>query len=112
MSSSKSTLRRTGAHAATSEPKSSARLLLTLTDEEFGALLDKHICAALVERVPHAAQTREFVPATEVARRCSVSRMTVHRWRVAGCPAVRVGDTWRYRFADVVRWLEAGGATP
>ena len=51
-----------------------------------------------------------LVDAVALARALSVSRATVHRWRVRGCPCIPVGDTFRYQIAAVVNWLESGRA--
>jgi hypothetical protein len=86
--------------------------MVTLTISQLRELIRAEIDESLFDHARDQRPEPELIDGREVARRCNVSRQTVFRWRVAGCPAIRTGDTYRYRFADVVHWLEAGGARP
>jgi hypothetical protein len=78
--------------------------LVVTTPAELAELVREQIDAALAE---HSRRTVEpdLVDGATMARRVGVSRATLHRLRVGGMPAIRVGDTHRYRPADVLAWL-------
>jgi hypothetical protein len=83
--------------------------LVIVPRAELRELIASAVAEALSEHHHAAAPAPDLVPGADMARRIGVSRTTMHRLRVAGCPAVRVGDTWRYAPADVVAWLRARG---
>jgi excisionase family DNA binding protein len=63
----------------------------------------------LLQRAPITTADGELLTATEVAQRFNISRKTVYRQLSAGTfpiPAVRVGQQWRFRAADVDRAFE------
>lgn len=53
----------------------------------------------------------EYIDDRELARRLGLSRGTLQQWRSLrredGPPFVRVGHAIRYRWPDVVAWLES-----
>ena len=82
------------------------RLAVTLTVAELDARIRDAVIGALAEfRAGEPAQP-DLVSGPEMARRIGVSRTTLHRLRLDGCPAIRVSDTYRYRPEDVLAWLE------
>lgn len=82
-----------------------ASMLVTLTAADLRALVADAVADVLAELAPSGAP--ELVDAPTLARRLSVSRSTVHRMRTAGMPAIRMGETFRFRVADCIAWLEA-----
>lgn len=55
------------------------------------------------------APEAEIVSADEVARRLDVPKSTLYGWRYKGVGprSHRVGKHLRYRWSDVVKWLDA-----
>lgn len=80
-----------------------------LTAEQVAQLAYDAAAAALAEFAADRSPTPELVDGVAMARLISVSRATLHRLRVAGMPAVPVGETFRYRPAAVIAWLEHRG---
>lgn len=82
--------------------------LVVLTRAQLETLLHRvvelYVTASPTPREP------ELVDGTEMCRLITVSRTTLHRLRLRGMPAIPVGDTFRYRPAAVLAWLEAQGA--
>lgn len=74
-------------------------------------------CAALRELIADAVadalqqapsdERPELVGGPELARLLGVSRATVHRLRCKGMPSVRILDTFRFRVADCLAWLQS-----
>lgn len=83
--------------------------LVVLTAEQVTRLAYDAAAAALAEFAADRAPAPELVDGVAMARLISVSRATLHRLRVAGAPAIPVGDTFRYRPAAVIGWLEEQG---
>lgn len=52
---------------------------------------------------------RQIVGPVEMARMLDVSRTTLHRLRVEGCPAVKLGDCFKFSPPEVLAWLKARG---
>ena len=76
------------------------------TPEQLQELVRDAVATALDELTPAREREPDLVDGAEMARRLSVSRTTLHRLRVAGMPAIPVGDTFRYKPAAVLTWLE------
>lgn len=92
--------------AESSAGPAGASMLVTLTAADLRALVVDAVADVLAElAAPSGAP--ELVDAPTLARRLSVSRSTVHRMRTAGMPAIRMGETFRFRVADCIAWLEA-----
>ena len=59
---------------------------------------------------PRAADPRDdVIPVDEVARRLHIPKATLYTWRYKGVgpPSHRVGKHLRYRWSDVLAWLDA-----
>ena len=90
-------------------PAMTPALVVTLTVDALRELVEQATALALerhdAERLPPA----DLVSGAEMARRIDVSRATLHRLRHEGCPAVAIGDTFKYSPPDVVAWLRDRG---
>lgn len=80
--------------------------LALLTATQLRELVADAVAGALASFEAGRAPEPDLVSSVEMARRLCVSRTKLHRLRLAGCPAVRVGDTYRYRPSTVLAWLE------
>jgi excisionase family DNA binding protein len=48
----------------------------------------------------------------EIAVHLGVSQDTIHRWiRLKGMPAHKAGRLWKFRIAEVDKWIESGKAS-
>jgi hypothetical protein len=83
--------------------------LAVLTAEQVTQLAYDAAAAALADFAGGRPEAPELVDGVAMARLISVSRATLHRLRVSGMPAVPVGETFRYRPASVIAWLEQRG---
>ena len=81
--------------------------VIVTTPEALRELVRDAVADALAEAAPAAKDEALLVSGGEMARLLGVSRTTMHRLRLEGCPAVRLGDTYRYSTARVMSWLEA-----
>jgi hypothetical protein len=79
---------------------------VVLTAEQVTQLAYQAAAAALAEFTADQGPAPELVDGVTMGRLIAVSRATLHRLRVAGMPAIAVGDTFRYRPAVVIAWLE------
>lgn len=79
--------------------------VVVVTPAELRELISEAVSEAVAELAP-ADTPPVLVDGVTLARMLSVSRTTVHRLRVAGMPAVKLGDTWRFRPEECLRWLE------
>lgn len=52
--------------------------------------------------------TGDLIPEQAMADRLGVSRQTLRRWRLSGCPHVRLGRRIFYRLADLAAWGKRG----
>lgn len=107
-------LRPEAAPATAPAPRTAAAQmqLEALDDPAVEARLESIVLSAFEKYRAGAAPEPELVDGAEMCRRIGVSRTSLHRLRVAGAPAVRVGDTYRYRPGAVVAWLEQREAKP
>jgi len=83
--------------------------LVLLTAEQVSQLAHDAAAAALAEFTAEQAPAPELVDGVAMAQLISVSRATLHRLRVAGMPCVPLGETFRYKPAAIIAWLEQGG---
>ena len=83
--------------------------IVLLTAEQVSQLAHDAAAAALAEFAADQGPAPELVDGVTMGRLISVSRATLHRLRVSGMPAIAVGDTFRYRPAVVIAWLEERG---
>lgn len=80
-----------------------------------GTIIRRELKAALAEcpAEPTAAQSaEEMISTAQIAKELDVSEDLVRLWvREKGCPHIRIGEKkLRYRFGDVVAWLEEKSA--
>jgi len=48
----------------------------------------------------------------EIATHLGVSQDTIHRWiRLKGMPAHKAGRLWKFKIAEVDKWIESGKAS-
>jgi excisionase family DNA binding protein len=80
-----------------------ARLVVTLTLGELRSALQDAITEAVAELAPTAGPV--LLTGAQLAQTLGVSRATVHRLRVSGCPSIKLGDTFRFELEAVLAWL-------
>src|SRR5690606_36864920 len=86
--------------------------IVLLTESRLRALVGEAVADALGEREGDSPRT-ELVSGSELAVLLGVSRTSVHRLRVRGMPAVPILDTYRFRPAECLAWLQSGqGSEP
>jgi hypothetical protein len=84
------------------------RLLVTLTRRELCELVRVAVADALAELGHDGLDEPLTVSGAEMGRRLGVSRSTMHELRTRdGCPALLVGDHYRYEPAAVMAWLRS-----
>jgi len=93
--------------SANAHPSSDDALVVTITKGELRELVQEAQLAALAAYEAGKQPAPDLVDGVEMSRRLTVSRTTLHRLRLAGMPAIALGDTFRYRVAAVLAWLEA-----
>ena len=82
----------------------SAAVVVTTT-AELRELIREELSAA---RADLPVVEPAILKGAQVAKKAGVSRTTVHRWRVEGCPAIRLSvDTWGYEWPQVLEWLKS-----
>jgi hypothetical protein len=87
--------------------------LVLLESDDLKRLIQEAVRDALADHASTPkADTPELVSGAAMARALSVSRATMHRMRLRGCPAVKLGDSWKYRPVRVLAWVETHGANP
>jgi hypothetical protein len=84
--------------------------VVVVSVEQLQELVREAVASSLEDFGAARSVEPDLVDGAEMARRLSVSRTTLHRLRVAGMPAIPVGDTFRYRPSAVVAWLESRAA--
>jgi hypothetical protein len=80
-----------------------ARAVVAAVRPVLAEALDEALASADLTALP------PLVDRAGLARSLSCSVDTIDRLRAEGCPAVRVGDAWRFDVATVRRWLEQRG---
>ena len=83
--------------------------LVMMTRTQLSELVTDAVISALAEFESGKAPPVELVSGVEMARLIGISRTSMHRLRVDGCPAIAVGDTHRFRPRDVLTWLQVRG---
>lgn len=48
----------------------------------------------------------DLLSGPQMAKRLGISRTKLHRLRTEGCPAVKVGDVYKFEPANVLAWLK------
>lgn len=80
-------------------------LVVTLTTDALRELVAGAVADALEAHDAAKQPAPDLVCVKEMARRLDVSRTTMHRLRLEGCPAVAIGDTFKYEPPAVLAWL-------
>ena len=84
------------------------RLLVTLTVSELRELVREAVVDLLAEHHHESAVEPLTLSGAEMARKLGVSRSTMAELRTRdGCPAVRIGDHFRFEPAAVMAWLRS-----
>lgn len=107
----------------TRDPASSHGAAVVALHPEASAVADDRPCWMLTageldQRVYDAAarayadyrageQQQDLVGPAEMARRLDISRTSLHRLRLEGCPALKLGDCFKFEPAAVLAWLRA-----
>jgi hypothetical protein len=86
-----------------------AQGVILVSTEALREIVTEAVAAALAERSESRPVDRQIVGPTEMARMLDVSRTTLHRLRVDGCPAVKLGDCFKFSPSEVMAWLKARG---
>jgi excisionase family DNA binding protein len=81
--------------------------LVVMSAAELRELITEAVAAALVDHAASRQPDPETVSGSEMAQRLGVSRTSMHRLRLEGCPALRLGDSYRFRPSAVLAWLES-----
>jgi hypothetical protein len=81
-------------------------MLVTMTASQLRTLVANAVVEALAEYEAGRTPPPELLNGADMARALGISRTSLHRLRVQGCPAVRIGDGFRYRPRAVLAWLE------
>ncbi len=76
--------------------------MIAIRPSELGTIIRRELQAVL------GAQPAELMTTQQVAKSLDVSEDLVRLWvREQGCPCIKAGaKKFRFRFADVVAWLE------
>lgn len=85
----------------------SGPMLVQLSADDLRALVVDAVAEALRERFAERPTEAALLGPGPMAARLGVSRTTLHRLRLDGCPAVRLGDSWKYEPTTVLDWLRA-----
>jgi hypothetical protein len=86
-----------------------AQGVVLVSTEALREIVTESVAAALAERSESRPVDRQIVGPTEMARMLDVSRTTLHRLRVDGCPAVKLGDCFKFSPPEVMAWLKSRG---
>lgn len=87
-----------------------ANLVVTLTQEEFRALVQSAIAEFLAERGASDDQP-VLLDRNQLARALSCSTSTIRRLTLQGMPLVRLVDSPRWHLPSVLEWLQARTAS-
>jgi hypothetical protein len=93
--------------APTTQPAHNG-LVIHMTSDELEDRLEAAVARAMAAQAPKS----DYLSRSGLARELDVSVATIARMMVQGCPYVRVGDSPRFRIADVQSWLEERGKGP
>ena len=87
----------------------SGTLLVQLTAEDLRSLVAGAVADALRDHAAARPPAPDLLGPGPMAARLGVSRTTLHRMRLIGCPSIAVGDSHKYEPAAVLDWLRARG---
>jgi hypothetical protein len=86
-----------------------SQALVLTTRAELTDLVREAVAAAIAEQSESRPVERQVVGPNEMSRMLDISRTSLHRLRSEGCPAVRLGDVYKYEPSAVLTWLKARG---
>lgn len=78
--------------------------IIDLTAQQLRAMIGEVLRGALDQRSEDS--DAQLLSTTELAKRTGVSCDLVRGWAANGCPHLRVGRKYRFRYSAVVAWLE------
>lgn len=81
-------------------------LVVTLTTTALADLMREQVAEALAEHRESEAPEKLLLGVSKMAELLDISRSTLDRLRLEGCPAVPVGDVFKFEPAEVLRWLK------
>lgn len=82
------------------------RLVVVLTISQFRLLIQEAVESVLDDQ--RASPTEPaLLSGSELAARLGISRASVHRLRLEGCPAIKICDSFKFEIAAVLGWLRA-----
>jgi excisionase family DNA binding protein len=83
-------------------PEEDTTLMIAIRPSELGTIIRRELQAVL------GAQPAELMTTAQLSKELDVSEDLIRLWvREQGCPCIRAGQKkFRFRFADVVAWLE------
>jgi excisionase family DNA binding protein len=94
---------------ARAEPPADSTMIVTLTVAQLRAVVADAVADALADLAP-PKDPKLTVSGAEMAHLLGISRASMHKLRTRdGCPALKMGDHFRYQPAAVMAWLEARG---
>lgn len=65
-----------------------------------------------VAPLPEIINSDRWISLQEVCEYLGVKRHTILRWiEERGMPASKVGKLWRFKIADIDKWVRSGGAS-
>lgn len=90
---------------------SEAALVVTLTVAALRAVIADAVADALADLDAVGPDEPLTVSGSEMAHRLGISRTALYKLRTRdGCPAMKVGDHYRYKPDAVLAWLEQRGS--
>lgn len=83
--------------------------IVITTENRLKSLINEAVLDALGGQERDRQPEPELLSGSALAAKLGLSRTSVHRLRLQGAPAVRVGDTYKFSAAKVMAWLESRG---
>jgi hypothetical protein len=101
-------MRKTRQTAAAAElhPQLDNTMLVQLTVRQLAGIVEGAVLDALDKFETGKAPAPALLSGAEMAIRLGISRTKMHRLREEGCPAVKVGDVFKYLPGRVMSYLE------
>jgi len=81
-----------------------------LTADELDERIKAAVVMALESHTAGRAPAPEYVSGAQMGHLLGISRSMMHKLRLEGCPAVKIGDGFRFSPVRVTAWLESRGA--
>jgi predicted DNA-binding transcriptional regulator AlpA len=70
-------------------------------------VLSEVLPAIVAEAIAGCPAEPEYVDSAAICQKLTISRSTLSRMVLEGAPCLRIGDTRRFRLADVIAWLQS-----